>query len=324
MKKINNIKIKGVTSKGVALIMAGFFAATNLVQSLIPARAEEIKEDNTRVEQKYDDHTTLTVNSFKDSVEDSYERWNKRTPFAHLHQDTECLAYLLDLDYMTKEVKSDIYGYINPNKLSEESINAYIASGYTFNIEDGSAYQLMGRAYEFINQIMTYFQNGVRKGIIDESVIDDLASLCFDEHDQETVREIARSYVKAFNNGNFDKEAFNNLFLQLTSKSDTARVSTLSVGPELLILNVIGVGSMQGLQDYFTENFTKEEIYMFFDKAARNKEQWAQNPDYDFNYECLSEKEVYVLMWTQLRVLAIEEVNNNILYALQSGHQACK
>ena len=127
----------------------------------------------------------MTIEDYAIGVNTAVAYLKQFINYDHIQQDTQCLYYLTNLDYI-------------PNELKKELIDKGIV--YDFNIETNEGIELMMNSYNLLNMIADYNQSQIRKeeNATPESIID-VSCLCYDEHDAKLVSDIHSNYFYAYN-----------------------------------------------------------------------------------------------------------------------------
>lgn len=300
------MKNSKIYKKFLSMLTAGVIFATPVAAN---ASSKENKESNTtsfalRVQKV--EYAPMDINGYSMGVKNAMEYLNK-IEYKDLQLDLQCLYYLVNREYMTKEV--------------EEMI---IEAGIVYSTDVVNCkFENFVRAYNLINVINDYNQSVVRQpgAMINPSI------LCFNENDKELVNEMFKNYFNAYQESiNADDEKklpliensdYQMVFKQLTTLNGYERAgnaSELSVGARFLALNVVGGEVMQMLRDYMQNNYSRAELDKYFVKEELNKGQWILRKDISLDLNCLkNELEVLVFQFGQLWTFVYDHVNDDIM-----------
>lgn len=309
MKNNNNL-VKRLLSWSLALTLGtsgSAFASTD-------KNVENTNKDEstyTLVMQEENNHK-MTINEYAYGVGTSLEYLKKFINYDHMQQDLQCLYFLTNIDYISKELRDELIskGIIyNANLDAEEGLKNFM------------------NAFNLINMIADYNQSRIREVNDKESIIN-VANICFDEHDAELVNNMHENYFNAYKNGMYDSVEFTKVFKQLTTLNAYEKEGNayeLSTGSRWLSQNSIGGGVMQMLRDDMQQRFDKETLYKYFKREELNRAQWFMRDDLEFDLNCLSDEELEVFMFGELWQFVYTDVNKDIFkYFEVNGKGLCK
>ena len=307
----NNIKLKEVTNRGLSLAAAlamGAFGATVSNN----AEAETYSYGDAILVQQEMHEKNMTMEEFAIDCNATVNYLKQFIDYDHIQQDTQCLYYLTNIEYI-------------PQELKEELISKGIV--YNVNLETNEGIELLMNAYNLINMIADYNQSQIRQqaNTTPESIID-VSCFCYDEHDAKLVSNMHSNYFYAYKNGKFLNDYYTKVFKQLTTLNayeHEGNASELSVGARWIAQNSIGGGVMQLLRDDMQQDFTQEELYSYFDRTQLNMGQWILRDDLSFDFNCLSEHEYEVFNFGQLWVFVYDNVNNDMFRELENVRLSC-
>lgn len=292
---------KKLLSLGTALV---------LMHTPVMAHSEEIRENDyndtefTLVMQEKD-FTPLGLDEYCACVEAAYNYLKNYIPYGTLQEDLQCLIFLTNHEYMTKEVEEDL-----------------IRSGivYETNIDE-QKYENFFRAYNLLNIMADYNQSVIRKTDNIDNIID-VSIICYGDADKALVHDMHENYFYAYQNGRFDNEYYRMVFKQLTTLNayeHAGNADELSVGARWLAQNSIGGGVMQLLRDDMQEDFPRSELDKYFVKAELNKGQWILRDDISLDLNCLKDElEVEVFNFGELWHFVYDTVNNDIMKSFEN------
>lgn len=294
---MKNIKLN---KKLLSMLTAVTLMATPIAASADTNESENTNENEFTLVVQEKDYTPLTVADFYEGVSKSYSYLTKYINYDNLQADLQCLYYLINREYMTKE--------------DEQTL---ISSGFIYETNfDEQKYENFMRAYNLINVIGDYNQSTIRyTGNINDMI--DVSELCYGKNDKELVHKMHENYFNAYQEGRFDNDYYRMVFKQLTTLNaaeQAGNASELSVGARWIALNSIGGGVMQLLRDDMQEDFPRSELDKYFVKSELNKGQWILRDDISLDLNCLkNELEVEVFNFGELWTFVYDHVNDDLM-----------
>ena len=304
------------TQKGLSLLTAlSLGVIGGLSSNIKTAQADTYNYGGAiLVQQDSLNEQKMTIEEYAIGCENAYNYLHQFIDYDHMRQDVQSLYYLVNIDYISQELK-------------DELVRKNIIKDIDFENMDKGGMELVANAFNAINVMNDYVQSQVRlnENFLPESIIN-VAYLCYDEHDRELVTDMHNNYFYAYKNGRYPNENFTKVFKQLTTLNaaeHAGNASELSVGARWIAHNIIGGATMQLLRDDMQEDFSQEELFYFFIAEELLKGQWKINPEVRWDMNCLSEHEAEVFSFGQLWTFVYDLVNNDLFRVLQGFSKSC-
>lgn len=304
---MKNIDIR---NKFLSLLTAGMIMATPVAANAENAKSESTSNSSTEftLVQQEVQKTPLNMNEYINGIAEGMNYLNKFSmakKYAHMQQDFQDFYYLVNRTYMDEATEEKLInqGVIHLTDPNNGKYDGFIA------------------AINFIANINDYNQSTIRdmyrNNKIDTENLIDISKLCYDAHDAEILHSIFIHWANAYRDGRFPNENFIEAFKELTTLNSAEgeyNIHSASVGARWAAQVLIGGDVKQMLRDDMTEDFKRQELDKYFDKAKLNQAQWILRGDVSLDINCLkNELEEEVFYFGQLVYWCNETVNNDIL-----------
>lgn len=252
-----------------------------------------VVDNNEVVENK--NVESFSNNSYNETVTSAYEYLTARIGYDHLQSDLQCLSYLTNREYLSSEEE-------------QELINNGIVYETNFETEEGL--QNFMQAYSLINIILDYNQSVIRNDYNNQTMdiehLVDPSVICMDANDKQLVHNMHVAYFEAYKNGRFENQHFYDSLKEVINANG-------SIGAMWLARNIVGGDLMQLLRDDMQEDYKRDALDKFFNKAELNKGQWYVRDDITLNSESSDELEREVSNFNTLWPFVYDNVNIDLM-----------